>query len=214
MTKFIILRHGYSIYNKAKKYTGQSDIPLDETGVIQAEAAGKYIAENYKIDKIYSSDLERAVNTAKPAADLLGLGIETRADLRELNVGKWQDMEFSLIKEKYPEEFSKHKENPYINRCGIDGENYTELMERAVSAFTEMAEKNEGKCVLVATHGGLIKVLMCFWQNIDNSRIGEIKVVNNASVTEVIYDNGKAEFLKIGYDNYLTNKTDFTENIE
>lgn len=214
MTKFIILRHGYSIYNKAKKYTGQSDIPLDETGVLQAEAAGKYIAENYSIDKIYSSDLERAVNTAKPAADLLGLTIETRADLRELNVGRWQDMEFSLIREKYPEEFASFKATPYITRCGIDGENYTELMARAISAFSEMAKKNEGKCVLVATHGGLIKALMCAWQNIDISKIEEIKVVNNASVTEVIYDNGKAEFLKTGYDDYLANKTDFTENIE
>ena len=57
MVKFLIIRHGYSITNKAKKFTGQMDAPLDDIGFEQAKSVGKYISENYKIDKIYSKDL-------------------------------------------------------------------------------------------------------------------------------------------------------------
>lgn len=208
MTKFVILRHGFSIYNKLHKFTGQSDIPLDEIGVKQAELAGKYITENYNIESICSSDLKRAFDTAKPVADKLGLSIETRQDLRELDVGQWQDIDISYVKEHFVEDYNNYKNTPHISKCGIDGENYAELTDRAVKAFAEMAAKNDGKTVLVTTHGGLIKALSCVWQDYDIEKIATFKIVNNASITEVDYDNGKAVFIKMGFDDYLDNKTE------
>lgn len=68
MTKLIFLRHGESEYNRIKKYAGQLDVPLSEVGKQQAIIAGSYIAKNYKIDEIYSSNLSRAIETAQPIA--------------------------------------------------------------------------------------------------------------------------------------------------
>ena len=62
MVRFVIVRHGLSIYNKERKFTGQSDIPLDEIGFEQAQNTANYILKNYKIDKIYSSDSKKIEN--------------------------------------------------------------------------------------------------------------------------------------------------------
>ena len=48
MVRFVIIRHGYSVTNKAGKFTGQSDVPLDEMGYAQAEDTARYVLENYK----------------------------------------------------------------------------------------------------------------------------------------------------------------------
>ena len=81
-TKIIIIRHGFSETNKSKKFTGQMDIGLSDVGKKQAELVSSYLYDNYKIDKIYSSDLSRAVNTIKPLADKLGTSVVTNKGLR------------------------------------------------------------------------------------------------------------------------------------
>ena len=73
MVRFLIIRHGYSKSNKEKKFTGQMDVGLDEAGVIQAECTGKYVAEKFNVDKIYSSDLCRAYDTAEPLSEITGI---------------------------------------------------------------------------------------------------------------------------------------------
>ena len=87
MTKLIFLRHGESEYNRIKKYAGQLDVPLSEVGKQQAIIAGSYIAKNYKIDEIYSSNLSRAIETAQPIAN--AIHIDKR--LSELDSGVWTD---------------------------------------------------------------------------------------------------------------------------
>ena len=75
MTDLVILRHGYSEGNKEKRFSGQMNVPLDNVGKNQAESVAKFIADNFKVDAIYSSDLSRAYDTVKPLADKLGLEI-------------------------------------------------------------------------------------------------------------------------------------------
>lgn len=91
MTKLIFLRHGESEYNRIKKYAGQLDVPLSEVGKQQAIIAGSYIAKNYKIDEIYSSNLSRAIETAQPIANALKLPIHIDKRLSELDSGVWTD---------------------------------------------------------------------------------------------------------------------------
>ena len=91
MVKIIFVRHGYSQYNKTKQYTGQLDVPLEPEGYEQARDSSRFILENYDVDAIYSSDLSRAVETVKPIAEAIGLEITTTRDLREINLGKWQN---------------------------------------------------------------------------------------------------------------------------
>ena len=80
-TTLIMIRHGYSKSNKAFRFTGHLNIGLDERGKAQAEKLGEYF-KNHKIDKLYSSDLIRAYDTAKPISKATGLPIIADKRLR------------------------------------------------------------------------------------------------------------------------------------
>ena len=140
MVKFVIIRHGYSVSNKERMFAGQMDVKLDELGYSQAEDTAKYILENYKIDAVYSSDLCRAVDTAKPLAAALGLPVITFKELREIWAGCWEGMYISEVKEKYPEGFAKWANDVGNARCG-DGETTAELIERGRKFFKKLLAK-------------------------------------------------------------------------
>ncbi len=212
MVKFVIIRHGYSIYNKAKKFTGQTDIPLDELGLEQAKDTAEYVLQNYKIDKIYSSDLIRAIDTAKPVAEALGLPINKDPDLREINAGCWEGRYIADLKVEYLEAFKKWATDVGLARCG-DGESSKELSKRCEKVFRKIAKENEGKTVLVATHGGVVRAIRCSWLGIPLSEMKNVPHVSNSSVTVAEYDNetDTAKFTLIGYDGHLKDKvTEFT----
>ena len=199
MTKIILIRHGQSEYNLTRRYTGQTDVELTEIGRIQAEITGKYILENYKIDEIWSSDLKRAVDTAKPIADALGLEIKTDERLREIYAGDWQGMLFSEVEEKFAEEYAYYKANKSISRTP-NGEGLCDVLPRVEAAVREIAEKCDGKCVLISTHNGPIMTLEVPMLGKD---LQELIPLSNNSITEADYENGSFKVVKLGYDEHL-----------
>ena len=206
MTELVILRHGYSEGNKEKRFSGQMNVPLDNVGKNQAESVAKFIADNFKVDAIYSSDLSRAYDTVKPLADKLGLEIVKDVNLREVDVGKWQGMLIEDAKNEFPEEFAAYKENVGRSRFP-GGESYEEAMNRGKDVIEKIAKENDGKTVVIATHGGIIRTLRAAWNRISLDEIKTIPHVPNASATVVAYDNGKINWIKIGSVEHLDDKT-------
>lgn len=203
MVRFIIVRHGLSKANKEQRFSGQYDFPLDEIGVQQADAVSKYIYETFKVDRIYSSDLSRAYNTVKPLSELLGMEIIKRSDLREIDVGVWQNVLFKEVQEKYPETFKEYISNPGIWKFE-GGECYADVQKRALHALEEIAAENEGKTVVIGTHGGLIRALRAAWEGIPLSEFKKVPNISNCSVTVVEYSNGSVKLLSIGNTEHLT----------
>lgn len=189
MTTMIFVRHGQSLGNLNGEFLGHTDLDLSERGYMQAKKTAEYIAKNYKIDKIYSSDLLRARNTAKAIADLLGMEIITDKNLREIYAGEWEKKTFSQLEEQFPEEYTIWK-NDIGRACCTGGESITELQKRAYSETVKIAEENPGKTVLIATHATFIRVMECIWRRVDAEKMKDIPWVRNASVTVVKYDGG------------------------
>ena len=206
MVKFVIIRHGYSLGNKEKRFTGQLDVPLDEVGYAQANATAKYVVENFKIDKIYSSDLRRAYDTAKPIAEALGLPINVEKSLREADVGIWEGRLISEVEKEFPERFAFYKTSPGLSHFE-GGESYASLSARACATFERSAAENDGKTIAVTTHGGVIRTLFAAWNGISLEQIGGLLHFPNASVTVAEYDCGKVKFLQEGYDGHLAVRT-------
>ena len=204
MVKFIIVRHGFSIFNKQHRFTGQIDIPLDEIGVAQAACNAEYVLSHYKIDGIYSSDLCRAYNTVKPVADALGLPIHTSKDLRELYIGRWEGLSIADVKRDEPEALAFYRKRiPEANAGG--GETRLQLRQRITRAMAEIAAENDGQTVLIGSHGGAIRFLCCAWMGYPIEEIDNVPTLGNASLTVVNYDprTGKAEFELYGYTDHL-----------
>ena len=211
MTTLLLIRHGESKTNRLKRFAGQQDIELNELGHLQAAETAKYVTQKYKIDKIYSSDLSRAYNTAKPISEILGLGITTYKELREVCVGDWQGKDFDVVKNLYPEELKKW-ENFDVDCAPENGESRRQLFERGMYILKKIAEENEGKTVAVATHGGLIRCVQTVILYGEIERFGDVIATPNASVTELLYDNGKFEIKVFNENAHLTELNENYEN--
>jgi broad specificity phosphatase PhoE len=206
MTRFIIIRHGFSQGNKEKRFSGQMDVPLDAVGVAQARSIERYILENYKVDCVYASDLCRAVDTVKPLANALSLPIKTMKALREIDVGLWEGMLRSDAARCFPEGHAIYLSTPGLTRFD-GGESFAEMRDRALAAVREIVARHEGETVVVATHGGVIRALRTIWENIPLAQMQRIPHVPNASVTVVRYEGDTATPVAAGLCDYLTEKT-------
>ena len=157
MTEIIIIRHGETEWNVTGRFQGHSDIPLSSAGHEQARLLGKNIVIE-GIDKIYASDLVRAVETAEPLAARFGLSVEKDVALRELNFGAWEGRYFSEINEETPDlmkQFYRDPESIDIPRI----ENFQEFRRRVAGRVRALAAENKGKRIAIVSHGASIRIL-------------------------------------------------------
>ena len=200
--KLYYIRHGQSEANFLKIHSGWSQVPLTEQGRLDALRAKRAI-ENLKFDKVFSSDVARAIETqeiALPEADA-----ERSALLREINVGHLAGKSVEDCYAELGEAYRINRRNHSFSDYG--GESYAELSARACATFERIAAENDGKTIAVTTHGGVIRTLFAAWNGISLEQIGGLLHFPNASVTVAEYDCGKVKFLQEGYDGHLAVRT-------
>ncbi len=203
MTRVILIRHGHSLANFQRIFAGHLDFDLHESGIAQAKDTAKYIFENYKVDKIYSSDLKRAYNTAKELALLTGLEIETDENFRELYVGDIEGKYFKEFEENYPDEILLWRNDiDNINFKQFNGENIPELTERFYTAVEKAAKENEGKTIAIASHATAIRT---FIAKVEGKPVQNFPWPLNASVTVAEYENGVFTLKLVSYNKHLEN---------
>jgi probable phosphoglycerate mutase len=152
--QLIMIRHGQTQWNLAGIRQGHLDSPLTDRGVGQAKALGRRLAHE-RFSTLYSSDLGRAVDTAKKISELTGHDIITDARLRERHLGIFQGLSSEEIKQKYPEEYRLHRTmGPHYVIPG--GESVHQQVERNVGCLTEIAKRHSGETIVVVTHGGVL----------------------------------------------------------
>lgn len=213
MTTIILLRHGESEANHLDIFAGQIDPGLHDNGVAQAQLAAKYIAEEYKVDKIYASDLKRAYNTALPLAKMLGMEISKEKGMREICAGKWEGAKYYELPKLYPEEFELWLNHTGLAKCP-DGESVAELGERVMNTLTAIAKENDGKTVVVATHATPIRVMQCLVENGSLSGMEKTPWVTNASLTIFEYENNVWHLVEASRDIHLKGfVTELPENV-
>ena len=206
MTRLLLIRHGYSSGNKDRRFSGQIDLPLSEEGIQQAERVCNYIQENYTVDTIYSSDLERAIDTVKPLSEALSLPINIHRELREINEGIWQGMLITEVEAKWPEEYAFYKANLGLHQFE-GGECYASLLARLLPMINKIVADNKDKTVVIGTHGAVVRGLLSVWQGIPLERLLEVPRVPNGTVTEVEIDGDDVRIVKLGFADFLARKT-------
>ena len=202
MTTLILVRHGQSEANLDKCFAGQTNPDLTQMGHEQAEALSTWIIENFKTDKIYSSDLIRAYNTAKPTSEKIDVPIIKSKALREINAGYWQGKTFDDIIDEFPVEYSVWLNN-IGNAVCPGGESVEELLYRILTALRKIAKENPDKTVLVVTHATPIRVIQSYYENGSIEMMHNTPWVPNTSATVCEYEDEVLSFKLIGYDDFL-----------
>lgn len=156
--RLILLRHGQTEMSAKRLYSGRSNPPLSEIGEQQAKAAARFIAGRGGIDAVVASPLERCQQTARYAADALGLEVETIEGLVELDFGEWDGLSFNEASERDPELHAKWLQDPKVAPPG--GESLQASFRRVKAVHAELEQRFAGKNVLVVSHVTPIKSLL------------------------------------------------------
>jgi probable phosphoglycerate mutase len=153
-TQLIIVRHGQTEWNIKGIRQGHLDSPLTGRGLAQAKALGQRLARE-KFSVLYSSDLGRAIETAREIVSVTGHQIVTDARLRERHLGIFQGLNADEINERYPEERRLLRTSgPGYVIPG--GESMIQQVERNVAFLDSLAVRHAGETIVVVTHGGVV----------------------------------------------------------
>jgi len=157
MVRLILIRHGETDYSSQSRYCGFSNPPLNNKGIWQSKKLAAKLKE-VRIDKVYSSDLIRAYETAKI---IFGdNSIEKTMDLREMNFGLFEGLKYEQIIEKYPELYIDWIDNPEKVKTP-NGEGLVALNKRVEKRLSFILSQHKGKTLAVVTHSGPIRVVLC-----------------------------------------------------
>ena len=198
-TTIYIIRHAKSVANEKGLFGGITDYELSKEGLIQAENLAIRL-KDYKIDNIYCSPLKRAIQTINPTAMEKNKPVVIIDNLREINVGTWENVLRDELRKQFP------KENKYIDEteyyCGIEGQEETiDVANRMFNCIKDLAQKNINKTIIVTSHLVAIRAFLCKIMNMPFEKTKEsIGDLGNTSITEVIYNNDTNEFkvVKLG----------------
>ena len=159
MSRLLLWRHGRTAWNHERRFQGQTDVALDETGVREAiEAARRLAVREPKL--IISSDLSRAKQTAQALVDLTGLPLQLDPRLRERHFGSWEGLTPPEIQERYPEDYAHYAQGGVGMRLHLpDIEPVEAMTARVRAALHDAAEQaGEGGVAVLVTHGGSARV--------------------------------------------------------
>ena len=159
-TRLCMVRHGETAWNAEHRVQGQLDVPLNAIGRAQALAASKVLSRE-KFDAIYSSDLARARQTAEPTANFFSMNLKLEQDLRERHYGIFERLTYAEVRKKFPEDYARFeaREPGYGFRTG---ESLRAFSERSIAVISRIVKENEGRNILVFTHGGVLDKLYRF----------------------------------------------------
>jgi 2,3-bisphosphoglycerate-dependent phosphoglycerate mutase len=159
-THLFLIRHGQSDGNAEGRFGGHGPTPLSKLGREQAERTAKALARE-RITAIYTSDLLRAVQTAEPLAELLGLPIHQREAFRERNVGVLQGLTFDESKQQFPRDYYALI-NRSIHHVITEGESYRHLLRRITGELRSILRDHPRERIAIFSHTGAICFLTLY----------------------------------------------------
>jgi broad specificity phosphatase PhoE len=154
ITKLFLVRHGQSAGNAEGRFGGHGPTPLSELGRHQAERAAEALA-NEGIDAIFSSDLDRAVQTAEPLSRKLNLPVYATKAFRERHVGVLEGLTFDESKARHPDDYYALVGRD-VHHVITDGESYRHLLRRTTNELWEILRNHQGRRIAIFSHTGAI----------------------------------------------------------
>lgn len=185
-TTFFIVRHGQTDWNLQRRYQGQIDIPLNNAGLLQAKEIANALSGR-QFDALYSSDLQRAIQTAQEIAGAIYLPIQKDSRLREIHQGDWEGKLMDEVLQDDPISVGMVYQNPDINRRP-GGESIGDVSERIQACLQELSVLHRRKKVFIVSHGLAIATAICINKGIPLTRARDY-IPNNCQITEIQFSS-------------------------
>lgn len=188
MTRIYLVRHGETAWNAEGRFQGQSDTPLSETGKQQANTLSQQL-KGKNLTAIYTSDLQRAWETARIIGSYHKLSIKRLPDLREMSFGSWEGMAYDQIQDEYPKELADWQKN-ILTTAPPSGESLEQLTTRVQAVYDFICHTYQTDSLLVVAHGGVLQVMLCMALDLSPQKYWQFQL-NPGSLSEIaIYPEG------------------------
>ncbi len=180
MTTIFLVRHGATQWNIHKRAQGQADVPLTDKGRLQALDAAKQLA-TFAIDAVYSSDLERAFDTAQAIAHVQGVEVVKDPRLREIDQGEWTGLPVAEIERRWPELWGTARH--YNARPG--GESPQQVRARGLAAVRDAVADHPDGNLVVVSHGGTIRWICAEACGYDDRKSALLRGLGNGGIVSI-----------------------------
>lgn len=200
MTRVFLLRHGQTEWNAVGRLQGSTDIPLNETGRLQADAAAKALAAVVAPGAaIVASPLSRALETAQALGDSLDVTVTADARLAERSYGVWEGTTHDERVAQSPIEVASWRSG---KEPAVEGyENHAALAGRVMDALHEHAAAATGD-VVVVSHGGAMRMAVTTALGVDpadSASRGGVRGLDNAHWSELKY-RGPGDWMLVAHN--------------
>ena len=188
-TRFYLIRHGETLWNRQGRYQGSTDIELSEEGLAQAELMAKRFRYQ-PLDAVYVSPLKRARATADAIARETGLTPVVEDRFREINFGEWEGKSIPELQEIYGQAYLDFYADPFSHPFPGEG-SFAKVTERSMAAFEDILKKHEGQRVAIVSHGGLLRVLLVAIMGMDLNFYRKTWMTNTSITTVDVMADGR-----------------------
>ncbi|MFW6135687.1 MAG: histidine phosphatase family protein [Chloroflexota bacterium] len=165
-TRIVLVRHGQTAWNREVRFRGRADLPLHAFGRRQARATGRYLAERWPVQAVYSSPMERAMQTAQAIAEIAAiahahqLAAEPFDGLLDIDFGEWQGHSPKELEKRHPELLRAWVNAPHTVQFP-GGESLDDVRDRVVPGLDEVIARHPGQTVAMVGHTVVNRVLLC-----------------------------------------------------
>lgn len=184
VTVLFVTRHGQTDANLARRVQGQGDTPLNARGLAQAEDLAEYFSR-HPVDRIVSSDLRRARQTAEVLAERLGVPATFHPELRARRMGDFEDRTHAELDAADPAAFERLKHDPAFVPPG-GGESVNALRARAIPFVEGVVADSPGARLLILSHHKVCQLILA--ELVEGGRMTRIP---NARPAVVIHRDGR-----------------------
>lgn len=193
-TEFLLIRHGETDHNRQGRFQGQVDVPLNATGLAQAERLAQRLRHE-PLDVLVSSDLSRARGTAEPLRALRGgFDLATDAAWREQAFGVLEGLVVAEARLSHPEAFAAWWAHT-PDSAPPGGESPAAFHARVVAALEALAHAHAGARVAVFTHGGVLDMV---WRTVHGLPLAGPRecVIPNTGINRLRWVDGRLELVQ------------------
>jgi probable phosphoglycerate mutase len=208
-TALILIRHGQTVWNSEHRRLGQRNSALSELGRAQARAVAKRL-QGEAFDQLYSSDLERALETARTIAAATGHEVRVDPRLRERCFGIFEGLTRDEMKERHPAEYARFRERD-PDYCMPGGESARSFHGRCMAVLHEIVGRHVGQRVVVVAHGLLLVALYRAAHALELTEPRTQLELVNASLNVFGYADQRWRLIAWADQAHLQDVTDFQE---
>lgn len=173
-TRFILVRHGQTEWNRVERFRGRADVPLNDVGLAQAAAVGRRIAAEWQPAAVYSSPLGRAMATAQAIAAHFELPVSPLAGLADIHYGAWQGLTPEEARARWPDLVHAWYTTPATVQVP-GGESLADLRQRAMVAIHELAARHVGQTIALVSHTVVNRVILLAVLGLGNDRFWRLR---------------------------------------